>query len=915
MKYEKKIWNNDKGKKRSEKFPNEDSYGRGKSRRYGKHDEGAAAAAGVAAAGGFNNKPYHHEKRRSEQMHSNMQQGDEFNSERPTYTSASSNFKRSSNYEVKNKVLDKWGHRNSQYMPPPYKRGAMNQKANVPGGMKNNHARYHKKYVRNGGERGSKFSAYGSGDHNVNANFDEEERPPNEDHYDYADDYYNSDAHYAEDGRRRGGHYGDGGDNHYGDPDGYYDGRDNHYGDPDGYYEDRGNHYDDRGNHYDDRDNHYDQRDDYHNDRDGQREHSRYADSYSRNYNHGSYNPNGNDGNIRQARKNSRAYEDSPGDNYAHSYDENYGASCGDHQSNLASGESRKANINQELSNLHRNLHNLLFSPAKTDDEKGPNETNTTSHNKECNESVLNQLSILRNIPFNVKHSDGEGDAGGGMEGGTKGGMEGGTKGGMKGGTKGGMKDGTKGSTKGGTKGGTERGRDGGLPNDEFDGGVSGRRSPDAQQKKSSQSSKTAMILDDLKKCLYSSGSQESKKTPPVGGNMSMSRVPNRDEGESQTDRRYHSNGYLLNDDKHFNASRDRDYRAAEESRIRRRSSSSSSRMQSSFFPPPGNAQQKEDDELEEEGRTSRRYRNDSNYYHSEEMEIESSISSDHSVVMDVYKNEVKEENIITSSGNLFPKNQIAESLRVLNTLQVDIERVCCYIKHFIDPPEQLFQVMTDVFVDKSVLGNSKIAIFYVYNHLIQELRNNLKNDLMKYYSIAERGLQIFVVPVLRCVLHEQVNVEMINKFYRCIAIWNERNVYSKIVCEQLKLLQKNPQKKIDFTVKNVASQAHSLLSNELSKFVPINFILKMPSVNNEHRKALEDKTLSALFQDISKDTLKGYDEAAVEEASRLSDKVMRMYGQELILINSQILELSSLICDNNDHLVKLQSALEKLRD
>ncbi|EUD67254.1 hypothetical protein C922_02404 [Plasmodium inui San Antonio 1] len=843
MKYEKKNWNNDKGKKRRSKFPNDESYGGGKSRRYGKHDEGGGKGGG----GGFNNKWYRQEKRRSAPMHSDIEQGDDLNSERPTYKSASSNFK-SSNYEVKNKVPDKWGHRNSQYMPPSYKKGAMNQNANVPDGMKNNHPRYQKKYVRNAGERGSKFSAYGSGGHNVNVNFDEEKRPPNEDNYDYADDYYNSDTYYAEDGHHTGDHYGDNGD--------YRGNGGDQYGD--------------------------------------QRKHSQYTDSYSRNYDHGSYNLDSNDGSIRHARKDNHEYEDSQGDNYVDSYDENYDANCGDHNSNRASGDSREANINEELSNLHRNLHNFLFSPAKVAGEKTLSETNTTSHKKDSKESLLNQLTILRNIPFNVKQSDGEGDAGGGIGGG--------------------IED--------DTQGGIQSGRDDGLTNNKVDADVSDRRSLGAQQKKRSQSSKTAMILDDLKKCLYGSRSQKSKKTHPAGDNMGILRQPNRDEGESQTDRRYHSNSYIVNDDSHFNVSSGIGYKTVEESGIRRRSRSSSSRMRSSFFSPPGNVERgkmkkkEKQEEEEEEDRIRSRYRNDSNYYNAE-MDIESSISSDHSDVMGVYKNEVKEEedNMISSSGNIFPRNQIAESLRVLNTLQVDIERVCCYIKHFIDPPEELFQVMTDVFVDKSVEVNSKIATFYVYNHLIQELRNNLKNDLIKYYSIAERGLHIFVVPVLRCVLHEQVNVEMINKFYRCVAIWNERNVYSKIVCEQLKLLQKNPQKKIDFTVKNVASQPHSLLSNELSKFVPINFILKMPSVNNEHRKALEDKTLSALFQDISKDTLRGYDEADVEEASKMSDKVMRMYGQELILINSQILELSSLICDNNDQLVKLQSALEKLRD
>ncbi|KJP90296.1 hypothetical protein AK88_00144 [Plasmodium fragile] len=797
MKYEKKNWNNDKGKKQNKKFPHDGTYSRGKSRRYGKHDEGT---------GEFNNMSYRHERGRIEPTHSDIQQGDEFNSDRPTYASASSNFNRSNNYDVNNNVLDNWGQQNNQYMAPPYKKGAMNQKANVRGGMRNNRARYNTRFVRNGGHRGSKFSAYASGDHNVNVNLNEEGRPPNEDNYDYVDDYYNSDAYYSGDGRHGADHF--------------------HH-----------------------------------------RDHEREQGLYSGSYNHDSYNPHSNDASMRHARKNDHTYEDMEGDNYADSY--------GDHHTHHGSGDSRKADINQQLSTLHRNLHNLLFSPAKAEEEKILSETNTTSKNKDSNESLLNQLSLLRNIPFNVKSSDGAG--------------------------------------------GTEGGKDDGLSKEEVDGGVNDRHSPEAQQKKSSQTSKTAMILDDLKKCLYMSNSQESKKTQPAGDNMSNLHSQNRAEEECETERRYNSSSYIDNEDSHFNVNNGRGYKTVEERGMSRRSPRNSSRMQNMFLSPPGNVEKKRmkssNEEEVQQDRTSVRYRNDSNYYNSDEMDIESSISSDHSLVMDVYKNEVKEDNMVTSSGNIFPRNQIAESLRVLNTLQVDIERVCCYIKHFIDPPEQLFQVMTDVFVDKSVSVNSKIAIFYVYNHLIQELRNNLRNDLIKYYSIAESGLHNFVVPVMRCVLHEQVNAEMINKFYRCIAIWNERNVYSKIVCEQLKLLQKNPQKKIEFTVKNVASQAHSLLSNELSKFTPINFILKMPSVNNEHRKALEDTTLSALFENISKDTLKGYDDADVEEASRMSDKVMRMYGQELILINSQILELSSLICDNNEQLVKLQSALEKLRD
>ncbi|CRG96458.1 conserved Plasmodium protein, unknown function [Plasmodium gallinaceum] len=306
-------------------------------------------------------------------------------------------------------------------------------------------------------------------------------------------------------------------------------------------------------------------------------------------------------------------------------------------------------------------------------------------------------------------------------------------------------------------------------------------------------------------------------------------------------------------------------------------------------------------------------YNNRYNYILNDNKSLQESSISNESSVEDV--NDYDNIDKANCNERIFPKSKIEESLRVLNTLQVDIERVCCYIKHFIDPPEQLFQIMTNVFLDKTVTLNSKIAIFYVYNHLIQELRNNYKNDLNKYNSISEKGLQIFVIPVLRYILDEKINIEMINKFYRCISIWNERNIYSKIVCDQLKSLQKNPHKKIDLKLKHLVNQAHSLLSNEFSKFLPLNFILKMPSINNEHKKALEDKILNTLFNNLSKETLKSFDNNDIEEASKISDKVMRIFGQELILINSQMLELSSLISDNHENLIKLQNSMEKLKE
>ncbi|GAW81170.1 hypothetical protein, conserved [Plasmodium gonderi] len=851
MKYEKKYWNSDKGKKKNENFPNDDNY-RVKNRRYGKNEEG-----GGGSGRGYSNKPHHHDTRRSEKLHSDIISSNELNLEKSSYTPFSQNFKRNNNYEGKNKMLDKRGHRNNQYMPPSYKRGTMNQKANMTSGMKNNNSRFHKKYIRNSDERGLKFNTYESGDYNMKNNFDDDHQS-HEYNYNKMHNYLKSDTYHAEDNNF---HHSDNNDGAGANYDNYHDG-DNGYSLGDYYYLGDNN---DNGNN---------------NNNDDHSGGDRFCDSYSRNYNHGKYNKNSSNSTIHHIPKNKYAYEDNQGNNYMQSYDEKYGAIRNDvcnHHDNQDIDDSKKGDVRQDLNNLHRDLHNLLFCPSKTDNEKTTSKTNTTPQNKDRNESVLSKLSILRNIPFNVKPSE---------------------------------------------KGGNKEEGNGSEEDNKHINNQRTERQTSGDEHKTNYNNKTAMILDDLKRCLYSSSNCGAKKTHAVSDDI-MTKVPNRHDRETKTDQDYYSNSFVENDDNYFNVNNVRAYRkfGGSESSSSRSSSGKrhgESRNKKNCFPSMNTEKvnshipKANEEEENNEYNKSRGYRNASNYYKFGQVDDESSISNDGSAVMDAYKNEMKEDQLMNFSGNLFSKDQITESLKVLNTLQVDIERVCCYIKHFVDPPEQLFNTMIDVFLDKSVLVNSKIAIFYVYNHLIQELRNNYKNDLNKYYSIAEKGLHIFVVPVLRYILYEDVNVDMINKFYRCITIWNERNVYGKVVCDQLKSLQKNPHKKINFTVKNVSSQAHSLLSNELSKFVPLSFILKMPSINNEHKKALENKILSALFENISKDTLKGFDEKDIEEASKMSDKVMRMYGQELILINSQILELSSLINDNNDHLMKLHNALGK---
>lgn len=282
--------------------------------------------------------------------------------------------------------------------------------------------------------------------------------------------------------------------------------------------------------------------------------------------------------------------------------------------------------------------------------------------------------------------------------------------------------------------------------------------------------------------------------------------------------------------------------------------------------------------------------------------------------VYDSLKGKKKEVRFaLNYNDNMFPKAQIEESLRVLNTLQVDIEKICSYVKHFVDPPEPLFSTMRDVFLENEVSINSKIAIFYVYNHLIQELRHKYRNNFTTYTYISEIGLTNFVIPVLKYISERQKNKEIASKFYRCISIWNDRNIYSKFICDQLIALQKNPNRAIKMNPSNKTSLAHSAVSNEFSKCTPLHFLLRMPSVNNEHIEAKQNKVVHALMENMSKDSLKSFKTEAIEEAAKITDKAVRMFGQELILLNTEQMELSVLINDNHEEMKKLLNCMKNL--
>lgn len=281
----------------------------------------------------------------------------------------------------------------------------------------------------------------------------------------------------------------------------------------------------------------------------------------------------------------------------------------------------------------------------------------------------------------------------------------------------------------------------------------------------------------------------------------------------------------------------------------------------------------------------------------------------------DAIKGKRKGESIFCDyNENQFPKTQIEDSLKVLNTLQVEIEKVCSYVKHFVDPPEPLFLTMKNVFFENEVSVTSKIAIFYVYNHLIQELRHKHRNNLETFTRIAKSGLIHFVIPVIRYISEREKNNEIVSKFFRCITIWCDRNVYSKFICDQLVSLQIDPHKVIEINPQNKMNLAHSSISNEFSKCIPLQFLLQMPSSNNEYKHALQNEVVHALFEKMSKEVFESYGNESLEAAARITDKVVRMFGQELILLNTEQLELSALINDNNEELIKLRDTLKNMK-
>lgn len=283
-------------------------------------------------------------------------------------------------------------------------------------------------------------------------------------------------------------------------------------------------------------------------------------------------------------------------------------------------------------------------------------------------------------------------------------------------------------------------------------------------------------------------------------------------------------------------------------------------------------------------------------------------------VEYDVIKGKRKGDNIFVDyNENLFPKTQIEESLKVLNTFQVEIEKVCSYVKHFIDPPEPLFLTMKNVFFENEVSMTSKIAIFYVYNHLIQELRHKYRNNMETFIHIAKSGLTNFVIPVIKYICEREKNKEIVSKFFRCITIWCDRNVYSKFICDQLVSLQADHHKVIEMNPQNKVNLAHSSISNEFSKCTPLQFLLQMPSSNNECKHALQNKVVHSLFEKMSKEVCESYENEALETAAKVTDKVVRMLGQELILLNTEQLELSALINDNNEELIKLRNTLKNM--
>ncbi|EKX72859.1 conserved hypothetical protein [Theileria equi strain WA] len=249
----------------------------------------------------------------------------------------------------------------------------------------------------------------------------------------------------------------------------------------------------------------------------------------------------------------------------------------------------------------------------------------------------------------------------------------------------------------------------------------------------------------------------------------------------------------------------------------------------------------------------------------------------------------------------IFPEMELTKRLRMLDTTQIAIESFANLVMKYSYPPGPLLQLMYDVFITLPVPSfDTRLGIFYVYNHLIQLFTN--VSMWSHPISFTDAGLNRFCIPAI--VYTNSIQCGNIHRICNCINIWKQRSIYPVDVCEKLENMAASS---------SVVTERHSnfTIGEELGDLKVLYNILNMPLVDKAYNEAIANCDVEGIITP-GEDT-KHLDVALESNKDFLFNQASRLSGQELIILHSASLDLAALIEENDYNFTLLQKEIDKL--
>ncbi|CCF75241.1 hypothetical protein BmR1_04g05215 [Babesia microti strain RI] len=254
------------------------------------------------------------------------------------------------------------------------------------------------------------------------------------------------------------------------------------------------------------------------------------------------------------------------------------------------------------------------------------------------------------------------------------------------------------------------------------------------------------------------------------------------------------------------------------------------------------------------------------------------------------------QQNLLDMSNREFPELEIAQRLRLMDTSKIAVETMYNLVSKFIYPPSPLLKMMLFQFKDPS-LPHNRLAVFYLFNHLVQMHSDSLWKYPTESGTIVRTGLDVFLLPSLQ--FAAAIGCEHMNSYIKCIKIWQSRSVYSAKTCSyMLGIVSKGGVNPSSVIVEYSEKGAHSHVALKLDKIAPLALALSMPSIAGAQKAAM----LALQNEGIDVENIDDIDtvDKDLSNAVALYRTCCATIGQEIILSNSGLIELAGLVMDES---------------